>query len=218
MRMTPRRTLIVATALAVAACGPMPADVAGDLSYEGLERVDARRLDIAFVRPGVSFNSYDGLQLGEPELAFRTPERSERQFPLTPEQKARFRDLLATSFSKEFSDTEELQLRNESGPGVLVLNVRVQDIVATIPPRGIGMAGRASIALEAVGEATLVLELRDSETNEILARAVDARAVEGIAITIDGQPITRWEDVERLCAQWAIVARRGLETLVNEER
>lgn len=184
--------------------------------YEGLQQVEARRMDAAFVRPGVKFGAYTALLLEEPELAFRTPDRSKQQFPLTEQQKTQFRDLLAQVFSAELENSEQLRLVDQPGPDVLRLGVRVQDITATIPPRGVGSVGRASIALDAVGEATLVLELRDSQSEETLVRAFDSRAVEGIAIFQKGVPLTSWSDVERLCERWATIARRGLDDLVGD--
>ncbi len=209
-------TLTIVALLAACAAEPLPAQQASYDSLDGLERVESRRLDIAFIRPGVDFSAYTGVILEEPELAFRTPNRTERQFPLDADQRSRFHDMLSASFLKELSSSDEPALVEEAGPGVLRLKVRVQDITATIPPRAVGTSGRASIALQAVGEATLVIELEDSETNEILARAYDTRAAEGIALSTSDGPVTRWEDIDRLCSRWATAVRRGLETLVGD--
>ncbi len=208
-------TLIAAASLA--ACAPQPTSAPQEsyVSPDGLERVDSRRLDIVYLRPGADFSFYDGVVLEEPELAFRTPNRAERQFPLADDQRTRFHDALTTSFNNALSSNQNPALVEEAGPGVLRLKVRVQDITATIPPRAAGTGGR-DIALEAVAEATLVIELEDSETNELLARAYDTRAAEGIAISTGDGPVTRWEDIDRLCERWANAVQRGLETLVSE--
>lgn len=185
------------------------------MDYEGLQQVEARRMDAAFVRPGVKFGAYTALLLEEPELAFRTPDRSKQQFPLTEDQKIQFRGLLHEQFLAELDTSKRLRLVNEPGPDVLRLRVRVQDITATVPPRGVGSVGKSSIALDAVGDATLVLELRDSQSEETLARAIDARSLEGIAILQKGAALTSWSDVEKLCKQWASNARKGLDALVG---
>ena len=209
-------TLTVVALLAACAAEPLPAQQEDYDNLDGLERVESRRLDVVLMRPGVDYSVYSGIILEEPELAFRTPNRAERQFPLAPDQRDRFQDMLSASFLKELSANDSPQLVDEAGPGVLRLKVRVQDITATIPPRAAGTSGRASIALQAVGEATLVLELEDSETHEILARAYDTRAAEGVALSTSDGPVTRWEDIERLCDRWATAVRRGLETLVSD--
>jgi hypothetical protein len=97
---------------------------------------------------------------------------------------------------------------------VLALHVRVQDIVARAPGRRVG-GGRAGFALETVGEMTLVLELRDSQSDEILVRAFDRQAVEGAAMVSGDGVISTWEGVERIVARWATRTREGLERLLG---
>jgi len=212
-------TLIAVGPITAVFCGctPLPTQPAAQahVYYEGLEQVDARAVDIAFVRPGIKFRAYTGLLVEEPELAFRTPDRSKQQFPLTKAQKTRFRDLLAEQFRIELAKSKQLRLVEEAGPDVLRLKIRVQDIHASVPPRGIGGVGLAGFALEAIGEATIVLELRDSQSEETLARAVDSRTVEGVAIIQKGGALTRWSEVETLSERWASTVRKGLDTLVE---
>ncbi len=213
--------LIPVSAITIALCGcaPLPTQPAGQANvyYEGLEQVDARGVDIAFVRPGIDFRAYTGLLVEEPELAFRTPDRSKQQFPLTKAQKTRFRDLLAQKFRIELAKSKQLRLVEEAGPDVLRLKIRVQDILASIPPRSIGNVGLAGFALEAIGEATIALELRDSQSEETLARAADTRTVEGAAIFQKGGALTRWSEVETLCERWASTVRKRLDTLVERQ-
>ncbi len=201
------------------ACAPQPTGnstaVAAELNYEGLETVSVRRWDVGQVRPGADFSVYSAVMLDTPRLAFRTPDRSKGQFPLSQEQKDAFRDLVGEVFESELATMTSPRFVSKPGPDVLELNVRLRDITATVPPRSISPAGRAAIALQAVGEITIVLELRDSESGEILARVVDQRAVEGVAIARDGGLVTRWDDVEQLCRRWASITRHGLESLLN---
>lgn len=211
--------LIAVGAIAVALCGcaPLPTKPAGqaEVYYEGLEQVDARGVDIAFVRPGIDFRAYTGLLVEEPELAFRTPDRSKRQFPLTKDQKTRFRDLLEQKFRIELAKSKQLKLVEQAGPDVLRLRIRVQNIFASLSSKRVGSVGLAGFVLEAIGEATIVLELRDSQSEEILARAADTRVAEGVAILQEGGPLTSWSEVETLCERWASTVRKRLDRLVE---
>lgn len=148
-------------------------------------------------------------------ISFRTPDRSKQQFPLTKAQKTGFRELLAQKFRIELAKSKQLRLVEEAGLNVLRLKIRVQDILASIPPRSIGNVGLAGFALEAIGEATIVLELRDSQSEETLARAADTRTVEGAAILQKGGALTRWSEVETLCERWASTVRKRIDTLVE---
>jgi hypothetical protein len=200
----------------MSACAPQPT-IPIDLSetnFDGLEEISSRFFSAAFIRPGVDFTDYQELLLGESELAFRTPDRAKQQFPLTAAQKNRFRELLDARFNDEFATSKTLQITSSAGPKVLKLDVRVQDIIATVPPRSIGGVG--GIALQALAEATLIIELSDSESEEILARVFDRRAIQGTAIAQrQGPPITQWDQVEAVCNRWAATVRARLDVVVS---
>ncbi|MBU2677628.1 MAG: DUF3313 domain-containing protein [Gammaproteobacteria bacterium] len=108
-----------------------------------------------------------------------------------------------------------MQIVGERGTGVLELNVRVQDIVANVSPGRLSAAGRGTAFLEASAAATLVIELSDSVSNELLARGVDTSTVEGAAMRQGGEMATRWQGVEELSERWASVARAGVSSLVG---
>ena len=200
----------------MSACAPQPT-TSIDLSetnFDGLQEVKSRHFSAAFVRPDVDFGNYQELLVSDSELAFRTPDREKQQFPLTAEQKDQFRQLLDTQFADELANSKTLQIANSAGPKVLRLEVRVQDIIAMVPPRSVG--GVSNIALQALAEATLVIEISDSESEEILARVFDRRVIEGTAIAQkQSAPITQWHEVEAVCNRWASTVRARLDVVVS---
>lgn len=212
-----RLGLLVLVAAAASACGPQPTQPkpTGEINIEGLQQVPARNFEAAFVRPGVTFADYSKLMVDELELAFRTPDREQNQFPLGEDQKTRFRAAMATAFGEELGKLENVEVVTEPGPDVLALHVRVQDIVARAPGRRVGSAGRAGFALETVGEMTLVMELRDSQSDEVLIRVFDRQALEGAAMVSGDSMVSTWEGVERLVGRWASRAREGLDRLLG---
>jgi len=205
--------LLILALSATACVSEPPAAISSTVNYEGLAEISKSVFDVAQVRPGTVFSAYDGVIVNAPELAFRTPDRSQKQFPLDENQKRRFQKALAEAFSLEFSNLQNLDLKDQPGPSVLELMVRVENITATVPT---GQSTQLGFALTAVGEATLVLELRDSESDQILARGVDTRAVQGAALGQGGGLVTRWEDVEKLCSRWASMARSRLDALIDQ--
>jgi hypothetical protein len=212
-----RLGVLVLVAAVASGCGPQPTQPKpiSEVNIEGLQEVPARNFEVAFVRPGVTFANYTKLKVEELQLAFRTPDREQNQFPLGEDQKIRFRAAMATAFGEELGKLEAVEVVTEPGPDVLALNVRVQDIVARAPGRRVGGAGRAGFALETVGEMTLVLELRDSESNEVLVRVFDRRAFEGAAMVSGNSVVSTWEGVDRIVARWASRAREGLDRLLG---
>ncbi len=61
---------------------------------------------------------------------------------------------------------------------------------------------------------TLVLEVNDSESGEILGRGVETRQVRGAAMRRDTTMLTSWDDVALLVDRWAEVTRSGVEALI----
>ncbi len=212
-----RPGVFVLVAIATSACGPQPTQPkpTDAVNIEGLQQVSSRNFEAAFVRPDVRFGDYRKLRVDELELAFRTPDRAENQFPLSEDQKTRFRAAMATAFGEELGKLQNVEVVTEPGPDVLGLHVRVQDIVARAPGRRVGSGGRVGFALETVGELTLVLELRDSESNEVLVRVFDRQAVEGAAMVSGDGVVSTWQGVERLVGRWASRSREGLESLLG---
>ncbi len=213
-----RGTCLVLLGLALAACATPPSsgrDVDESLLVDGFEAVSARRFDSVQLRPGVDFSRYHSVMLAEPVLEYRAPDRALREVPLDETRKAEFADFLKGLFRDELETMSSLELVSDKGPGVLEMAVGLTDITATVPPRSAGPAGRVSIALRAVGDVTLVMDFSDSESGELLTRVVDHKAVDGVAIAMDGELVTRWEDVEAICERWARLTRQGIETALR---
>lgn len=219
LKLTLHRCLIFLSLAAMGGCAPQPTQPLDKTSFdfEGLEQVPSQHFTAVFGRLGTDFTHYDGVVVNNVQLAFRTPDRSENQFPVNADSKERFRDFLRQQFVTEFENLQNIEVVQAPGPTVLDLHVRVQDILATIPGRRVGATGRATFALEAIGEITLVIELRDSESEEVLVRVFDQRALEGVAMFQDDKPVTRWPDIEEICKQWARRVREGLDVLVGGE-
>jgi hypothetical protein len=214
-------TILVVASLPGCGSAPVavPSTEVATVNYEGLTAVRSSAFIRAEVRPATDFRAYSRLRLGTPNLAYRTPDRAERQFPLTEEQKRRFRDALAAAFDREFADFKALDLVDEPGPATLDLDIRVEDIVAAVAQHPVGRVGRAAAFLEASGDAVIILELRDSQSNEILARGVDSGTATGSALRESKDDLrTSFESAESLVDKWAAKARVGLENLLDDRR
>ena len=92
---------------------------------------------------------------------------------------------------------------------MLIIRGGLHDIVSFVPPETVG---RSDIYLSEVGEITLILEVVDSRSNEVIMRAVERRAAEG-AYAMRSSPVTTWSEVRRLTRRWAIKLRDGLDSV-----
>jgi uncharacterized protein DUF3313 len=191
-----------------------------EVTFDGLVRVQKSVVDAAWVKPNFDLTQYKKLMVVSQGVSFRKLEpvsdfqaRKETQFPVKEENKERLARELKTAFEAELGKLERYELVNQPGPDVLLLVGAVIDVVSNIPP-DIDSArfGRGGVYLTSIGDATLVLELRDSESGEILGRAADRRAAES-PFAFEVNNVTAWSEVRRLASYWATQLRRRLEEI-----
>jgi len=193
-----------------------------EVTYDGLTRVDNTVMDAAWKLADVDLSGYTKVKLLGAGIEFRlvsgptsgsttSARRSGRsEFPLDESQQERLRQTITEAFTAEMSNSERFELVEEPGPDVLLVRGALLDVVSRVPPTPVG---RSQIFLASVGEATLVLELRDSVTFAILARAVDRRAASRPGTAVEANSVSTWAEVRRLANRWARQLRVGLESL-----
>jgi len=191
-----------------------------EVTFDGLHEVKGGRADKAWARPGVDISQYSKILLQGAGIEYRPGGESGRTFAarsrggpyeVTENQKARLRELVVEVFLDELGESEHFTIVTEPGPDVLLVRGALLDVVSWVPPEPVG---RGEIYISQVGEATLILELRDSITEAILVRAADARAVDthGIGNLSNSNPVTNMADVRIVVRSWARLLRERLDT------
>jgi hypothetical protein len=140
--------------------------------------------------------------------------RNESQFPVSQENQQKFKDVMKEEFVKELSKLKRYEIVDKPGPDVLTLVGAVIDVVSNVPPDidSASFAGRGGVFMTSVGDATLIIELRDSESNEVLGRAADRRAAES-PFAFEVNNVTAWTQVHILAQAWASTLRKRLEEI-----
>ena len=101
-------------------------------------------------------------------------------------------------------------LVTEPGPDVLIVRAGVLDVVSYAPPDD--RPGRGNVYLRRLGEATLVAELHDGESDAILARIVDRRAAEPAGMNLQqSNNVQNASEVRRVATYWAFSLREALD-------
>jgi hypothetical protein len=192
------------------------------LTYDGLAKVKNPRARAAWMRPDFSLDGYNkimligaGIEYRPVKPVSRAAATSASQFPLTPEQKERLRSIVRDAFRTELAQSQKFQLVDEPGPDVLMIWGGLIDVVSYVPPDAVG---RGNIYLNSIGEATLVIELRDSESNAVLVRIVDRRAAQGMGPNARSTSVTNWSEVQQVARTWASMLRQGLEEATTWDR
>jgi hypothetical protein len=171
-------TLTVVAALVAA----VPLAAQGPDNWEGLVKVRSPRADAVYLAPGVDFRSYTKVMLSPTEVAFRRNfirdyNRTARGGQRIDDREAQaIVDAVRTGFEEIF--TEEFrrggyELATQPGPDVLWLRTAVANLYIAAPEQM--TAGRSRTYSYDAGEATVVIEARDSVSQAVLGRAIDQR-------------------------------------------
>jgi hypothetical protein len=207
--------------------GPAPSIQQGpdaEVSFDGLHVVDNAAADQAWARPDFDLSGYTklmpvsaGFEYAVAENRGRTQMERNRGGPYFIDDGARERFERQTRevFQDEFEKIEGWEFVTEPGPDVLIVYGGLLNVTSYVPPNNI--SGRSSIFISAVGDATLVLELRDSESGSILARSIDRRVAERAGRQMfESNSVTNSAEARRLIRFWAQRLVEGLNGFVDE--
>lgn len=193
-----------------------------EITFDGLHAIKGGRADHAWARPGLDLSQYSKIKLQGAGIEYRPGGESGRTsvarsrggpFEVTEKQKERVQAVVEEAFLKELGKSKRFTIVNEAGPDVLLIHAGLLDVVSYVPPEPIG---RTDIYLSAVGEATLVLEIRDSLTNAILVRVIDRNAAESIGGTFqESNRVSNTAEVRRLVKRWASLLRQRLDEFAS---
>lgn len=213
--------LAVLTLSILAACNSVPTLQSGpnaEVTFDGLVRVDNTRLDMVWIRPGIDLSAYDKLTLVGAGIKYRSVREVRRlnlsndsEFPLDARQRERIEESVREVFGEEMAKIDGFEITMEDGPTTLALTGTLIDVVSFVPP---ARAGNVDYYLSSLGAATLILELSDSMSGQVLARAADGRSIDVQFVTESSRVSNRFE-LERELDSWADVIRNGLESLAT---
>ncbi len=183
---------------------------APDVSFDGLHRVVDSELGLVYATPGLDLDGYDKVGILEVEVAFKKNWRRQ-QLGITSSDMEKIKRNVAATFRSVFVEELEsagYEIVGQRGEDVLVVRPRILDLVVTAPDT---RAGSDVTHTTSTGEATVLIELYDSVTGDILARAVDRRRLRGSRF--DANAVTNSADAKRIFKIWAVALREGLDSV-----
>lgn len=185
-----------------------------NVTEEGLHRVHPLIMEAAWVKPDFDLSGYTRNLLMPTAVQFRdVPERptdarsraSTEEFPLDDERKEWLRGLWRGAVEARFARDEIYELYDGVDSNVLIIQAFLVDVVSRIPPVA---PGSSYTLVRDPWSATVVLELRDATTAELLARTIDRRNARGFL-----EVGAVWYQTEDLVERWAGVLSDRLDQL-----
>jgi hypothetical protein len=148
-------------------------------------------------------------------VAFRKdfdPSRTTSRLKLGAKELEPLRERTGILVREEFSRELErggYKVTEESGPDVLEVRARIADLYVNAPDTM--EAGRSYSFTMNAGEMTLVLELRDSETGQVLARAFDRREARETGQLNWTTSVSNEADARDIARRWARILHQRLD-------
>lgn len=200
-----------AAALAVGVLGSalaaVPAGLDQLVAAPGLQRVQSPAFDVAYVLPGASLAGYQRVAIEPVQVQFRAgwnPRRSGSHLPLSSADREQLQARVAQWAQGAFAQElvrGGLQAVQQAGAGVLVVRPRLVDVWLN-DPATVG-ASPTRVYTSSSGEATLVLELADGATGQVLARLGDHEELRPTSRLLRISDTTRLSsDIESVAGDW----------------
>lgn len=215
---TCRRAMFVALALLGAVNVTVAADKAAieeAMSADGLQKTKVKGLDLAYVRPGESLAGYDKVLIDPVSVAFRKdfdPKRTGSRVPLNAAELQKIRDSVGRIVHDEFvKELGKGKIAIVNGPGAGTLEVRasITDLYVNAPDTM--EPGRSTTYTMNAGEMTLVMELVDSQSGQVIARVYDRREAREIGSFQVTNSVTNTAEAANAARSWARILRTRLE-------
>jgi len=190
-----RLGIVLLASLTVAACTKT-------IITGSFHRVPNTAVEYAYINQEADFSKYTRLMSGGLEIYY--PEGEETPDPADLD---RIRGYFRDAFAAAIGDAYEIV--TEPGPDVLKVSAQIVDM--KISPGGAVFEATGRLRdVVAHGELTLLMEMSDSVTGQVLARAGDKSS----DISAEKDDAT-WDDVQRAAEYWAGLFRNWLDTALG---
>jgi hypothetical protein len=194
---------ILLTGLTVA--GFLLAACSTTTTTQSFKKVQNSRVAASQIAVGADFGKYD--RLNAVDMGIFSPKHAET----SPEDLARIRQIFRDAFLSRLTGYDIVQ--NETGPSTLTVQATLIDFrnataddVMSVRPELRDMARPGALVF--------LMEMKDSRSDAVLARAADSAAAPAFA-TSSGST-TDWPEVEAAAAQWAELFREFLDENLNQ--
>ena len=156
-----------------------------EITADGLHLVEGTTIDAVWARPDLDLSPYTKIYLMPTDVHFREvadrnysvrARESDTEFPISDTMKTRLRDLFRESFSEELAEISSYEVSDEIGRDVLMVQGLLIDVISGVPP---DVPGSSVATIRWAWEASVVIQLRDSMSDDVLVRTLVRRRADG---------------------------------------
>lgn len=175
-----------------------------EVTAEGLHRVDPSVVEYAWLRPGVDLSLYTHAFILPTVVLFRDlpppshsawSDATRDTFPVEDAMRQRLQKVFGESFHEIMATSPDFEISDRLGRHVVLVRAYVTDVATGLPP---ARPGSNVGTVRWLWEGNLILELRDSMSDEMLLRIANRQRVDG---PVEAERI--WSLAPRVTRQWS---------------
>ncbi len=186
------------------------------ITVDGLHLIEDSNLALVYAKPGANLSHYKRIYLVDAYVAFKKnwqrDQNRDHSNKIRASDMERIKSELAELFREVFTKTLEeggYELVTERADDVLVVRPAIINLDVAAPDTM--SAANVRSYSESVGEMTLYVELFDSVTDDIIAKALDAQRDRQTGYFQWQNRVTNKAAANRILKVWAEVLKNGLD-------
>ena len=188
------------------------------VTEDGLHLVPDSKLALVYADPEADLSWYSKVYLVDATVSFkknwaRDQRRSSRSMRISSKDMEKIKTTLAEEFYTVFkTELQEhgYELSDEAADDVMIVRPAIINLDVNAPD--IPSAGRSTSMTSSAGEMTLYIELIDSVTGDIFAKALDRRTDRAAGgFYTWSNSVTNRAAAQRILKGWATILRKALD-------
>jgi len=183
---------------------------------DGLQLIDGSNLTIVYAQPGINLGQYRRIYLDDAYIAFKKnwqrKQNKSQANKISNKDMVKIRSELSALFHDVFKKTLEdggYELATERAEDVLLVIPAIINLNVIVPDTA--SADGSHTYSESAGEMTLYIELYDSVTNDLIAKALDRQIDRRTGFFQWQSHINNRAAAQRILQVWANVLKEGLD-------
>jgi hypothetical protein len=210
-----KRLAIGAAIAAVFTVAPVAAGADGppEVTYDGLHLVPKSKVGMAWVDPEADFSIYKRFAILDCQVAFKKDWQNKNR--VSDKDAKRIKDGVAKLFRDVFvqvlQEKDGYPVVDGAAPDVLLIRPAIIDLEITAPDKM--EAGRSRNFVASAGSAVLFIELYDSVSGDILARALDRSTPRNTGFMNLGNRVQNSAEARRVFTAWARLLRDRMDEI-----
>lgn len=188
------------------------------VSSDGLHLVPHSKVRVLYVKPGATLDAYTQVKILDCFVQFADNYQRDYnmdevglQGRVSTQDMENIKTKLSAEFTKVF--TEVLQKAGHEvvdtvGPNVLLLRPAIVNLEVAAPDTN--QAGMGQTFVSSAGQMTLYMEMYDSATSELLARAIDPEAGQEGGMGFAANRVTNTAAADEILRRWAELLAKHL--------